>query len=80
MYITYGLAKNSEYFQKLTNKVSHYSNINELQSIELKKLPILNAVIHEVLRLYPPIPSPMGSVTPIDGLTLSGYYIPGGVS
>jgi len=41
---------------------------------------MLNAVIREVLRLYPPIPLPMGRVASPGGTTLGGYYIPGGVS
>ncbi|KAE8324399.1 cytochrome P450 [Aspergillus sergii] len=39
-------------------------------------LPILNAVIHESLRLYGPAPGAMPRSPPPDGATLCGYYIP----
>jgi cytochrome P450 len=76
----YLLAKHSEWLEKLANEVSRYNDVDDLQSIELEKLPMLNAVIREALRLYPPIPSPMGRVAPPSGTTLGNYYIPGGVS
>jgi cytochrome P450 len=79
-YISYQLAKHPKYFEILANELSCYKDVNDLQSIELEKLPMLNAVIREVLRLYPPIPSPMGRVAPPGGTTLGNYYIPGGVS
>lgn len=76
----YQLAKHVECFEKLANEVSHYKDVDELQSIELEKLPMLNAVIRETMRLYPPIPAPMGRVAPPAGTTMGNYYIPGGVS
>jgi cytochrome P450 len=74
------LAKHPEYFEKLANEVSHYNDVDDFQLSELEKLPMLNAVIREALRLYPPIPSPMGRVTPPGGTTLGNHFIPGGVS
>lgn len=56
-YISYHLAKYPEYREKLAKELSNYKEIDELRSIEHEKLPMLNAVIREVLRLYPPIPS-----------------------
>lgn len=79
-YISYELAKNPEYFKKLARELSNYKTIDDLQSLELERLPLLNAVIREVLRLYPPAPSPIFSrVVPADGVTLCGYKLPGGV-
>jgi cytochrome P450 len=74
------LAKHPEYFEKLANEVSRYKDVDDFQLTELEKLPMLNAVIREVLRLYPPIASPMGRVVPPGGTTLGNYFIPGGVS
>lgn len=76
----YTLEKHPEYIEKLTKEISHYKDIDQFQSIELEKLPLLNAIIREVLRLYPPAPGPIGRVSPAEGATLGGYYIPPGVS
>ena len=43
-------------------------------------LPLLNAIIHETLRLHSPAPAPLKRVTPAGGVTLGGYpNIPAGV-
>jgi cytochrome P450 len=79
-YIAYVLAKHPEYIEKLEKEVSsHYKDVDEFQSIELEKLPLLNAVIREALRLYPPAPGPIGRLTPTEGAVIGGYTIPGGV-
>ena len=80
-YISYELAKHPEYFSKLAEEVSIYKDVDDLQSSELEKLPLLNAVIREVLRLYPPAPSPVfARITPPEGTVLEGYRIAGGVN
>jgi len=66
--------------EKLANEISHYKHVDDFQLTELEKLPMLNAVIREALRLYPPIPLPMGRVATPAGTTIGNYYIPGGVS
>jgi cytochrome P450 len=73
------LAKHPEYMEKLANEISHYKDVDDFQLTELEKLPMLNAVIRETLRLYPPFPFPIGRVAPSEGTTLGNYYIPGGV-
>jgi cytochrome P450 len=78
-YIAYILGKHPEYFENLAEEVSQYKDVDHLHSIELEKLPLLNAVIRESMRLYPPAPGPIGRVSPPEGTTLSGYFIPGGV-
>jgi cytochrome P450 len=46
---------------------------------ELDALPLLNAVLKEVLRVYPPSPGLLDRVTPPGGAVIEGYNIPGGV-
>jgi cytochrome P450 len=80
VYISYLLAKNPEWFDKLAEELSGYTDVDSLQSSELEKLPLLNAVIRETLRLYPPAASPVFSrVVPEGGATLAGHIIPAGV-
>ncbi|KAF7726916.1 hypothetical protein EC973_008211 [Apophysomyces ossiformis] len=42
-------------------------------------LPILNAVVSESLRLYPPFPESFPRVVDTNGYTMSGYHLPRGV-
>jgi len=80
VYYSYLLAKNPEWFDKLAEELSGYTDVDSLQSSELEKLPLLNAVIRETLRLYPPAASPVFSrVVPEGGATLAGYNVPAGV-
>lgn len=44
----------------------------------MEPLPYLNAVIHESLRIFPPVAVPLPRVSP--GEMVDGYYIPKGVS
>jgi len=40
-------------------------------------IPYLDAIINEALRLQPPAISSLPRVTPTDGLTIGGVYVPG---
>lgn len=78
-YTTYFLAKHPEYIHKLSDELSMYGNIEDLNLAEMDKLPLLNGVIRESLRLAPPGPGPLGRVCPPEGRVLGGHFIPGGV-
>ena len=43
---------------------------------EVLKLPYLDAVFHEGLRIYPPAPTGFARVVPLGGDTISGYWVP----
>jgi cytochrome P450 len=49
-----------------------------VQYNQAKKMPYLNAVIQESLRLFPPFGVPMPRYAPATGLQISGYHIPAG--
>ena len=76
----YHLAKYPQYIAKLAAELSGYSDVDSFKFVELEKLPYLNAVIRESLRMRPPFPAPLGRVCPKEGTIMNGYFIPGGVS
>lgn len=43
-------------------------------------LPLLNAILTEILRLYPPSPATLTRITPPVGTTIEGYFIPGNIT
>ncbi|KAG9517829.1 cytochrome P450, partial [Aureobasidium melanogenum] len=53
--------------------------INSNQDKSFDRLPYLDAVVKEGLRVFPPIPMSFPRYTPDSGTTLDGYYIPGHV-
>jgi cytochrome P450 len=81
-YIAYCLAKNPQYFNLLAQELftAGIHEVNDLHSLELEKLPFLNAIIREGMRVFPPVSGPSGRVVPPGGTTINGYHIPEGVT
>jgi cytochrome P450 len=44
----------------------------------IDSLPLLNAILKEILRRYPPSPAHLDRVTPPAGAVIDGFVIPGG--
>ncbi|KAF2465740.1 cytochrome P450 [Lindgomyces ingoldianus] len=63
-------------FQPSSN-TSLSNSIPEFKTLDA--LPLLDAIITETLRIYPPTPGPMFRITPPGGTTIDGYFIPGNV-
>ncbi|KAJ5490298.1 Cytochrome P450 [Penicillium expansum] len=53
------------------------TELGDYQPPDLSELKHLNGVINESLRLYPPVPSALYRLTPPEGLTIDGTFIPG---
>jgi cytochrome P450 len=76
-YIAFELAMQPDIQTKLRKElIEAFPDPNERFSIPtLLKLPYLDGVCKEILRLYPIVPGPLERHNP-DAMTLDGYYIP----
>lgn len=78
--ITYHLARNPTSLARLTNEIrSAFPDYASISMEGLARLPYLRAVLHEGLRMYPPVPTKLPRRTPPGGVTIMGEYIPGDV-
>ena len=57
---------------------SAFSTCDSISAAEAAKLPYVNAVIHEALRMYPPAAIGLNRVVPKGGDTVDGYFVPEG--
>ena len=79
--ITSYLVKNPDVMAKLVMEVRQtFNRDSDLTSSRISKLPYLNAVIQEGLRLCPPIPDGFRREVPRSGDTICGEWIPERVS
>lgn len=77
-YVTWAVISQPELQAKLEEEVAGLKD--DYNDAELEKLPLLNAVILETLRLYGAAPGSLPRAVPKGGATLGGYYIPGGMT
>jgi cytochrome P450 len=67
--------------EKLVTEVrSAFASSDNITMESAVGLPYLNACIKEGMRMYPPVPIGLPHLTPSDGSTIGGYYVPPGVS
>jgi cytochrome P450 len=67
--------------RKLENEIrSVFSSLDDITLDAVKSVPFLDAVIHEGLRLCPPVPWILPRLVPEGGHVICGKWIPGGVS
>ncbi|KAH8811110.1 putative cytochrome P450 monooxygenase [Xylogone sp. PMI_703] len=61
----------------ISSSSSSSSNVSLPSPKEIDTLPLLSAILKEILRLYPPSPAHLKRLVPPCGTTINGYYIPG---
>ncbi|MCJ1237976.1 hypothetical protein MMC14_005963 [Varicellaria rhodocarpa] len=69
------LARDLAQLTKLRIELQTLNSVFDFKA--LQSLDHLNGVINETLRLHPPVPSGPLRVTPPDGVTIAGHYVPG---
>ena len=79
-YIIYELVRHPSHISKLRKELASINPAicpNKIQHLQLQHLDHLNGVINETLRLHPPVVTGLERLTPLEGLTIGGVFIPG---
>ncbi len=78
---TYYLLTNKAVLDKVCDEVrSTFQNEDNITFTSVSRLPYLNAVVEEGLRIYPPVPSTAPRRTLLEGNVIDGHWVPGNVS
>lgn len=72
------LMTNPRVFAALRAEIDDSQTSSPIKTAEAKKLPYLQAVIKEGLRIFPPVTGLMSKVVPPGGDTINSLYIPEG--
>lgn len=76
---TFLLLKNKPWLVRLQNEVRSLS-ASDLTFTSLGKLKVLNAIVQETFRIYPPVPTILPRRTPKEGAIIDGTWISGDIS
>lgn len=76
--VTYYLLKNPGPYHELRRQIrTHFARYDDITALEAQKLPYLQAVISEGLRIYPP--GSQGFPRKSPGAIIDGHWVPSGV-
>lgn len=79
--ISYLLMRNPDKLAKLCHEIrSTFRDQNEITMLATQKMPYLNAVLEEGMRLYPPVPASVPRWVPANGEVVEGKWVPGGTA
>ena len=75
------LLRNPATYAHLVNEIrGSFKNYSDIGLSSIAKLPYLNAVLDESLRIYPPIATMLPRIVPEGGAMINGRFVPEGVS
>ncbi|KAJ6133260.1 hypothetical protein N7471_008475 [Penicillium samsonianum] len=73
-HLWFHLASDQALVQRLQKEIDE---LKELNDDTISKIDLLDAAIHETLRLHPAVPSGLQRLTPPQGMTIGNTYVPG---
>jgi cytochrome P450 len=77
----YLLLRNPDKLAKLRQEIDEtFKSADEIKILNVSQMPYLLAVLEESLRVYPPVAVALPRVTPKEGVSVCGHWVPGGVS
>ena len=77
----YYLLQNPPVYAKLQAEIRDaFENYDSITASRAQRLPYLQAVIAEGLRIYPPGSQGFPRLSPSPGVNVAGYWVPEGVS
>jgi cytochrome P450 len=75
--LTFLLLKHPQCMKKVVTEIRDaFANIDDMTMEHLAALPYFAACIKEAFRLYPPVPLGIQRITPDDGSTICGQFVP----
>ncbi|KAK0119808.1 hypothetical protein ONS95_011240 [Cadophora gregata] len=75
------LLKNPDWMQKVRDEVdAAFKDTSEMTFMKEAQLQYLHACVEETFRVYPPVPMELNRVTPPEGATIDGVFVPGNKS
>lgn len=80
-HVFYHLAVDPSLVEKLRGEIGElWLAGEEFNARNFQNADYLNGVIHETLRLHPPVASGVQRITPPEGITIDGTFVPSGVN
>lgn len=80
-HILYYLAKYPIHVQKLREELDPIMKSDKPFNVrDVQHTQHMSGIINEVLRMHPPVPSGVFRITPPQGITIDGVFVPGGVN
>ncbi|KAF3045478.1 hypothetical protein E8E12_007001 [Didymella heteroderae] len=78
--LVYMLMRDPATMNKLTAEIREsFASSSDISMERLARLPYLNACIKEAMRIYPSVPVGLPHLTPVEGSTICGQFVPPGV-
>lgn len=75
--MTVHLFKNPQVYKKLVEEIrGAFASYEDITMEGIQALPYVNACLKEALRMYPPVPTTFPHLTPAEGSTICGRFVP----